>query len=168
MRCFVAAWPDDDTRQRIVRARTALPAPAEARPMQDRNLHLTLVFIGELANDAAAEVARAVASVRFAPFDWTLDQAGSFKRARVAWLAGPPTPQLDALNATLRGSLDRSAVAYDHRPFFPHVTLWRDVRAFSGTGLLAETIVWCIGGIALFASARDRSGPVYRRVDLGI
>ena len=135
--------------------------------MQDRNLHLTLAFIGELANDAAADVARAVASVSVVPFDWTLDHAGSFKRARVAWLAGPPAPQLDALNATLRGLLDRRAVAYDHRPFVAHVTLWRDVRAFSGTGPLSERIVWRIGGIALFASARDRNGPVYRRVDQG-
>lgn len=168
MRCFVAAWPDDDTRQRIVRARATLPAPEGAWPMQDRNLHLTVIFIGELGSNAATDLAHALATVGFAPFNWTIDRVGCFDRARVAWLAGPLTPQLEALNAALRGLLDLSTVAYDRRPFVPHVTLWRGVRAFYGAGPLAELIPWRIDQIALFASARDRCGPVYRRVDPGL
>lgn len=135
--------------------------------MQDRNLHLTLVFIGELGNDAAIDLARAVANVSFAPFDWTIDRAGCFDRARVAWIAGPLTPQLAALNAALRELLDLRAVAYDRRQFVPHLSLWRDLRNFNGAGPLAEVIPWRIEQVALFASARDYQGPVYRRVDPG-
>lgn len=165
MRCFVAAWPDDATRTQLVAARALLPAPPHARTMQDRNLHLTLVFIGELTVDATNQLAHALANFQFSAPDWIIDRAGRFPRARVAWLAGRSAPQLDALTTALRDLLDRQAIAYDHRPFVPHVTLWRDVREFGGSGPLPKPIAWRISSVALFGAMRDSDGPLYRRID---
>jgi len=165
MRCFVAAWPSDATRAQLAAARAVLPAPPHARAMQERNLHLTLVFIGELGTEAAARLAHALARFEFAALDWIIDRAGRFPRARVAWLAGPSTPQLDALAVALRALLDRQAIAYDHRAFVPHVSLWRDVREFGAIGLLPQPIVWRMDDVALFGATRDGDGPVYRRID---
>ena len=61
MRCFVAAWPDQATRESLQELLARLrPQVPTGRPMQTRNLHLTLAFIGELTPAAAEPLSRSV------------------------------------------------------------------------------------------------------------
>jgi 2'-5' RNA ligase len=164
MRCFVAAWPDDPTRESMERLLTELrPRVPAARPMQPRNLHLTLAFIGELDAAAATTVVRAGA-IEADPFDWSVDSLGWFPRARVAWAGGPENERLTAAVAAARASLERLAVPFDRKPFVPHVTLFRDVRRFDCSGPLSPPVPWHTAHVALYAAERDERGPVYRRV----
>ena len=97
MRCFIAAWPDDATRQRLQQLIDALvPRVPKARPMQPRNLHLTLAFIGTLDDAAAARVASASGDLLEDAFEWSIDALGWFARARVAWAGGASNAQLDS------------------------------------------------------------------------
>jgi 2'-5' RNA ligase len=167
MRAFVAAWPDATTRGALVRLQQSLaPRLAPARPMQPRNLHLTLAFIGEIDGPTAAIVAAAieVAMPGTVPPAWEIDRTGCFERARVVWAGAPATPSLSAASAQVRGCLDRLAVGYDRKPFVPHVTLYRDARRFEAAGPIDEPIAWHTELIALYAAARDDDGPCYRRV----
>jgi 2'-5' RNA ligase len=82
MRCFIAAWPDDATRRRLQHLIDALaPGVPQARPMQPRNLHLTLAFIGPLDDAAAAHVAGASGDLVRNAFEWSIDALGWFARA---------------------------------------------------------------------------------------
>src|SRR5512147_2264267 len=165
MRCFIAAWPTDETRLALDRLITALKTRvAEGRAMQARNLHLTLAFIGELEPTRAATLARDCDDLAAEPCDWTIDTLGSFPRARVAWAGGPVTQQLAACAARARARLDQYGVPFDRKSFVPHVTLFRDVRRFDCAGALAEPVPWRTAHVALYAAARDADGPVYRRV----
>ncbi len=165
MRCFVAAWPDHATRhsleQLLATLRAQVPA---ARPMQARNLHLTLAFIGELDSAAATRLAPSMDDLMLQPLDWTVDCLGWFPRARVAWAGGPTDLVLEASVNAVRAQLDTLGVAYDRKAFVAHVTLFRDVRAFACSGPLAEPISWRTEHVALYAAARDERGPVYQRV----
>ena len=164
MRAFIAAWPDDATRGRLARVLDQLPVADGARAMQPRNLHLTLAFIGELDTVRAESVAQVCSALRPQQFDWSVDQLGWFARARVAWLGGPVSEAMvDAVRAA-RAALDRLGVGFDRKPFVPHVTVLRDVRHFDHTGPLEALLAWRTTHVALYASARDRNGPVYRRV----
>lgn len=165
MRCFIAAWPTEETRLALERLITALKTRvADGRPMQARNLHLTLAFIGELEPDRAATLARDCDDHAAEPCDWTIDTLGSFPRARVAWAGGPVNEQLAACAARVRTRLDQYGISFDRKTFVPHVTLFRDVRRFDVAGPLAEPVPWRSAHVALYAAARDADGPVYRRV----
>lgn len=167
MRAFVAAWPDAATRAALVRLQQSLaPRLAPARPMQPRNLHLTLTFIGEIDGPTAAIVAAAieVALPGIFPLAWKIDRTGCFERARVVWAGAAATPSLAAAAEQVRNCLDRLAVGYDRKPFVPHVTLYRDARRFEAAGPIDEPIDWHTELIALYAAARDDDGPCYRRV----
>ena len=166
MRCFIAAWPDDATRQRLQQLIDALvPRVPKARPMQPRNLHLTLAFIGTLDDAAAARVASASGDLLEDAFEWSIDALGWFARARVAWAGGASNAQLDTAAARARARLDQLAVRYDRKTFVPHVTLFRDTRRFDCSGPLSPPLAWRTETVALYTAARDVAGPIYRKVE---
>ncbi len=165
MRCFIAAWPDDATRRRLQHLIEALaPRVPQARPMQPRNLHLTLAFIGPLDDAAAALVAGASGGLVQDAFEWSIDALGWFARARVAWAGGSSNSQLDAAAARARAQLDDLTIPYDRKPLVPHVTLFRDARRFDCSGPLTPPLAWRTATIALYAASTDAAGPIYRKV----
>ena len=164
MRSFVAVWPDDSTRVALAALSDRIRHSVKhRRATRIDNLHLTLAFIGDLADDDAFAVADAAAKLRFQPFVWQLDTLGSFAEAGVVW-AGADTAKespaaLLALARQLRGTLDRLSVEYDRRPFAPHVTLLRGVRRFEPQPI-APPIHWRVDSIALYRSAGGRYSRV--------
>jgi 2'-5' RNA ligase len=166
MRCFIAAWPDQATRDRLDQVVTALATQVpEARPVQPRNLHLTLAFIGSLDEPDALRVSDAAADLAQATFDWTIDAIGWFARARVAWAGGAATAAMGAVVARARARLDEIRLDYDRKAFVPHVTLFRNVRRFAGSGPLAAPLQWRTATVGLYAAAHDAAGPLYRRIE---
>ena len=137
--------------------------------MRRDNLHLTLVFIGTLplarANRLAAELARVPAE----DFDWSVDQIGAFAAAGVLWAGGESVP-LRQLAVRVRQLLDELAIAYDRRPFAPHVTLLRQLPRQAATKAAAPIlppIRWRAGAPRLLQSTSDVHGIRYREVAAG-
>jgi 2'-5' RNA ligase len=165
MRCFVAAWPDSETRAGLARlVERVRPHANHGRVMRVENLHLTLAFIGSLPDTDAHRVAVASGAITFAPFDWQLDAIGHFARPRVLWVGGPLAPELVALTARVRGMLGDLEIAYDEKAFVPHVTLLRDVRRYDGEVRIEPPLRWRIADVALFQSTHDERGARYLRV----
>lgn len=163
MRCFIAAWPDGATRERVTQLQAATAVPPGARSMQPRNFHLTLAFIGELDEAAAHALAPRAGALPQAGC-WTMDTLGWFRSARVVWLGGAVPPALADIAQRARALLDELRIGYDRKAFVPHVTLFRDVRDFAADGTLPSPVAWNTARVALYASARDTAGPVYREV----
>lgn len=165
MRCFVAAWPDPQTRLALA----ALSGPLRARVNHRRvtradDMHLTLAFIGTLDDETALHVAAAIAGVRFRPFAWHLDTLGFFREAGAAWAGAskPPGKPLLALTDRVRSVLDQFDVDYDRRPLAPHVTLLRGVKRFAAEPI--APIKWRIDSIALYRSAAPGTTTRYARI----
>lgn len=166
MRCFLAAWPDAETRRRCAALVDAVRAHAvHGRTMRPENLHLTLAFIGELPDDAGARVAGECRRLPDVACDWQLDAIGWFVRPRVLYAGGALTPALARVADTARGLLDRMGIGYDRKPFVPHVTLLRDVKRYDGPRTVEPPIAWPIGAIALYRAGRDEAGARYVRVE---
>ncbi|HEX7155695.1 MAG TPA: RNA 2',3'-cyclic phosphodiesterase [Burkholderiaceae bacterium] len=162
LRCFVALWPDPRARAELdVLSHRLQEQHPRARRMRRENLHLTLAFIGELAEPSAQRVAAALAALQSTPFTWTLDEVGGFARARVVW-AGGHEPRLAGLARESRECLDRLEVAYDRKPFVAHVTLLRDVIDVPGVARVAP-IEWHVDRPVLVVSERGLRGAIRYR-----
>jgi RNA 2',3'-cyclic 3'-phosphodiesterase len=149
VRVFIAVGLPDRVRReagrRIAAARPRLPA---ARWTHPDNLHLTLVFLGEV-EEAALDALAAASRAAFAahpPLTLRLAGAGTFppspgpgergRPVRVAWVgltAAEGLPRLVALQrsaaAAARGVLDLEP---ERRPWSPHLTLARPKAPWGG------------------------------------
>jgi 2'-5' RNA ligase len=128
-RLFLAVWPDDAARARLDRLAQEVALVAQGKAVGREKIHLTLVFLGEVAREreeAIASVARAAAASE--PFALMLDRVGSFRRARVGWAgASVEPPALHHLQLRLEAGLRAAGFALEERPFRPHVTLARKI-----------------------------------------
>lgn len=129
MRLFIGIAPDDAVRDALAESAARMRRAASGRYADASLYHLTLAFLGDVGEDSLPVIQRAVMmAVRgMAPFDLVLAEAGLFDT--ILWRGVAASPALDALADQLRAALDTSGIYYDARPFRPHFTLGRDLKA---------------------------------------
>lgn len=137
MRLFLAVpLPDavrDELGRRAAGLRPVLPPASWPRP---ESIHLTLAFLGEVEPGRLDALTRSLGAVRFARFAASLGQPGFFpheRRPRVAWVGLQPEGPLDALAGEVRRAVGAAGVAFDEKPFRPHLTLARVKAPWSAT-----------------------------------
>ena len=93
MRLFFALWPDADAATQLARAAARLSLKAPGRLVQPRNYHVTLAFIGEVA-ESRLEVLRQVGRSLHAPHcTIALDSLEFWPPSRVVVAAAQETPR---------------------------------------------------------------------------
>lgn len=139
MRLFVALDPPDAWRVAAASAQSGLRLHVEPRLLRfvDQALmHLTLRFLGEVTDDAAARVtAEFQRRIREVDVTLALAPAGTFgppARTSVAWLgvAGDRVA-LDALVTRVEAAVTAAGLPAEERPLRPHLTLARVHRTAS-------------------------------------
>ena len=133
VRTFLAVDLGKPLRERLVALQQALGrAGVEVKWVEPDNLHLTLLFLGEVGMEALPAVCAAAAkgAGRQPAFTLGLQGAGCFpnpRRPRVLWAGvGPGTPEVCALHDALEEELlETGGYRREERPFAPHVTLGR-------------------------------------------
>jgi 2'-5' RNA ligase len=129
-----------------LRQRAAELAPrARLTWVRPDRLHLTVRFIGETSQPAAARIIDSLrAPLGVAPFDATLEGVGVFPPsgpARVVWVGvAAGRDGLLAVEREVSGRLETAGVPPDRRPFDPHLTLGRvrDARGLRPARWLEE------------------------------
>ena len=166
MRLFFALWPDAAAAEALERLAADVVVVAGGKPMPREKIHLTLAFLGEVDDLAAAQDAAAALETR--PFQVRLDCVGSFRRARVSW-AGmiQADPALTDLQARLESQLRARGFALEERPFAPHVTLARKAERALPRAKIAA-IAWTATELTLVRSAPGTGGyPILKAWRLG-
>ncbi|MFC2968955.1 RNA 2',3'-cyclic phosphodiesterase [Acidimangrovimonas pyrenivorans] len=148
-RAFAAISLPEAQRSALAALQLMLPLP---RRVPEENLHLTLVFLGDLDDAGLEAVHEAFCAVEGAPFELTLSGVGLFggARPRVAWAGVAPSPELLALQARIAAAARRAGAEPDHRRYTPHVTLAR----FAPGAVEAPRLEHAVVQVADF-----RSGP---------
>lgn len=160
-RVFFALWPDARVRGELARSARALQAGCGGRGLRATNLHLTLVFVGDVAVARLPALCEAAAAVRGAAVDMTVDRAAYWAHNRIAWVGPGQTPApLAALVAGLEAALDGAGFGFDRRPYVPHVTLVRNARC-RGEPVIDQPIAWRAGEFVLAQSLRNEGGAAY-------
>jgi len=130
MRLFVALPISSQLRERLALFLGELRrADAKPRWANPENLHVTLKFIGQLADERLADVARALEKVApRPPMALEIRGIGFFpndRRPSVVWAGIEAPPELASLAAQIDEALAPCGVARETRPFLAHLTLAR-------------------------------------------
>ncbi len=133
LRTFIALPIDDALRRRLVGLQQELcEIGAEVKWVEPENLHVTLLFLGEVDALEVVEICRTVSGVADLkePFPLAIAGLGAFpnlRRPRTLWVGVEDgRDQLVALHHALEDSLLRvGAYRREERAYTPHVTLGR-------------------------------------------
>lgn len=130
MRLFVAFETPNETRaalaQLMDRLKPKCPAAKWVRP---EGMHVTLKFIGHVADDRVAAIRDKLAAVRDDnPVEMRFRSLGFFpndRRPRVLWCGVEASTNAAALAAQIDRALAALGVEPEAKPFTPHLTLAR-------------------------------------------
>lgn len=186
VRTFIAIDPGKAIRDRIIALQETLGrAGSEVKWVEPENLHVTLLFLGEVEMTTVPKVCGAVADAtsQHAAFPMTVETAGCFpnlRRPRILWVGvGDGIQEVTALHDTLEGPLlELGCYRREERQYTPHITLGR-VKSDRPTDKLATALArqadWkggetTVREVLVMASELTPQGPIYTvlsRVKLG-
>lgn len=176
-RTFIAVELPRDIRDACVDLQESLARAApEVKWVEEENLHITLLFLGEVDDRDLLTVCRAAqkACAGVEPFALEVKGAGCFgdaRQPRTIWVGtGEGTAELVALHAALEEAmLDLRGYRREDRRFTPHVTLGRAKSNEPAEDLPAALLRerdWkggeCdVSQVRVLSSELRREGPVY-------
>ena len=160
-RLFFAIWPDAGARAGMASVMDRLPSDCGRFVMQ-RNLHITLVFLGFVTEEQEHCVLTGARNITLSPVTLTLDTLGWWQRPQVIWLAPHKIPDaLVILADMLRTLAEQCGIKTDERPFAPHATLARKVRNRVALPEISP-ITWEVSDFCLVRSDTRAEGACYQ------
>jgi len=179
MRLFVAIDRDDESRGAIAAEQKRIATEigdvgrSSLRWVRPALLHVTLVFLGEVAEQAATRVVGAISShVEAVPFTVAFEKLGVFPShgpPRVLWLGiAEGASRIGDVQQRVADCLECAGVALERRPFHPHLTLgrWRTSRSIDGRRVLeadrgAVVARLPVDRVTLYESRLGPGGPTH-------
>ncbi|CAG0940635.1 RNA 2',3'-cyclic phosphodiesterase [Gammaproteobacteria bacterium] len=160
-RLFFALWPDPPVREALWRETREAVRRCGGQPVPPDNLHLTLLFLGQVAEARQATLVAAVRQLAAPRVELVMDRYGWFAAARVLWLGCGEVPAaLGSLARDLAGLATAAGLRADPRPFQPHVTLARKLRNPADLAP-PRPVTWRASGFVLAESLAGPAGPHY-------
>jgi 2'-5' RNA ligase len=176
-RTFIAINPGKKIRDRLVALQEKFSREGvSAKWVEPDNIHLTLIFLGEVEMLTVPKVCKVVAEAadQIPAFPLTVEHAGCFgnpRRPRTLWVGvGEGSEEVTALHAALEEPLlDLGCYRREARPFTPHLTIGRiegNRHDVDLSTLLAAHENWKAGEttvaeILVMGSELTPKGPIY-------
>ena len=172
MRLFVAVEIDDALKDKIVGLQTKVLEPA-VKLVERQNLHITLVFLGNVPDEQVLKIQTALREVKMAPFDVEIGGVGTFpssgRRINAVWVdcKGP----LAELAAKIDEALKPLGFTRD-KTFVSHLTIGRVKRRPERLHAVVEGLKAIpigrqrIDRFVLKRSTLTPKGPVYEDVEI--
>jgi RNA 2',3'-cyclic 3'-phosphodiesterase len=183
IRTFIAVDPGSEIRDRLVSLQNTLAETgADVNWVDMYNLHVTLLFLGEVDEREVLDVCKAVSRVTetLAAFPVAVGGAGCFpnlRRPRTLWVGlKQGAEEMTALHDTLEEPLlDMRCYRRENREFTPHITLGR-VRSDQAIAELSAAMTkrssWSAGEtnvaeVHVMSSVLTPDGPRYTILSRG-
>jgi RNA 2',3'-cyclic 3'-phosphodiesterase len=170
IRTFVAVFPPPAVQEALFQAARDLKASRDFRLVGQEKIHLTLKFLGDVAEDDLDSVKQALKPMRESrdPFDVSISNFGAFpteKKARILW-AGIEEGQehLRAMAEEVENLLEPASFERENRPYVPHLTLGRARTrrtTLDTTKTSPPALHFTVSGVDLLESAPGKNGVTY-------
>ena len=132
--------------------------------MKPENLHLTLRFLGAVAEDQMAELCSRLATVEHAEFELQLQGFGYFVAPRIVWLGlKTPQPALQQLVESLEGEVAKALPEQKSGSdnFIAHISLCKNAAVLPESTSCAP-IHWIVDEFTLVESINTVDGVTYQ------
>jgi 2'-5' RNA ligase len=175
MRVFFGISLPSQARRRLEEYTTKIRARLpRMKWVEAQNLHVTLRFMGEVADEQIPSIASAAreASLTISAFDILLGRLGAFpdsRRARVLWWGlEEGARQCQALFSSLEAKLIVSGFPREPKRYHPHLTLARlrdpqslPIESFS----TPSDLKFAARSFKLYKSTLTLQGPIYEIIE---
>ena len=168
IRLFAALAVPADLAEGLARRQNGLSG-ARWRPVD--SLHVTLCFIGEVAETLAADIDAELSRIDGPTVALTLEGAGAFGEGtdvRAVWAGVAENAELRVLAGRCERAARRAGASLQRRAYRPHVTLAylrrpepRDVAAWIGANNLLRSPPFSPPGFGLYSSWGSSEGSRY-------
>ena len=143
----------------------------DAKPVEMKNLHFTLQFLGEISEEIAQKIIQSLKTIEFSSFDVNLKEIGAFpkpKSPRVVWIGTDENGgnMLIQLSKKVEKVLEPLGFFSD-KPFKPHITVFRikkkigDISGELENHKMVNFGIQKVSNIKLKKSVLTTNGPVY-------
>jgi RNA 2',3'-cyclic 3'-phosphodiesterase len=149
-RLFIALWPSEPVHSALAAAQQRWSWPPHAALVRPDKLHVTLHFLGNVAQDRIDELRAAIDIA--SPLFELRPHAQAVWRGGIAVLETDAPEPLMALHAALGKALAGIGLAVETRPYRPHVTLARHAQGALPPSAL-QPFIWPVHGHVLVRSA---------------
>jgi 2'-5' RNA ligase len=160
-RLFFAAWPAPQIQQALGRLALELQPSCGGRALPARNIHLTLVFLGDVERARVTRFESLARDVVAPAFELAVDRVRYWRHNRIVWagVAHCPPAAL-SLVEQLAAAAAGEGIEVDRRPYVPHVSLLRDARRAPAEAAV-PLIRWPVARFALVESVARERGRAY-------
>ena len=142
-----------------------------AKPVNSKNLHFTLQFLGEINEDHLEEIIKALKTIEFSSFNVNLKNVGAFpkpKFPRVIWIGTDDNGGnfLLELSKKVQKALEPLGFVSD-KPFKPHITVFRikkkvgDITKELNDQKMIDFGIQQVTSLKFKKSQLTSSGPIY-------
>lgn len=136
-------------------------APERGRLVQPDNLHITLLFLGNVDWQTIDALCIDCDTITAPPFSLTIDHAGWWSKPKLYWLAPEQNPPaLMSLVSELNKAAKRRKLITETRKYFPHITLMRKVDTLPAPPHFTP-FTWPAKEYCLMQSITRREGAQY-------
>lgn len=161
MRLFFALWPDAAARAALDGLTGTLQAECGGRVVPAANIHLTLVFLGDVATARFADACHAAGGIATPRFEFEARAIGYWRHNRIVWSGPAHCPEaLRSLVARLESALAAAGFQFERRAYVPHLTLLRNARRAPALPEM-PAIRWPVSEFVLVQSLRQDRGSRY-------
>jgi RNA 2',3'-cyclic 3'-phosphodiesterase len=160
-RLFFAAWPGPAVQRALGDLGRSLQRECGGRAVPQHNIHLTLVFLGNVERALLHQLEVLAAATTATRFELRVGRAEYWRHNRIVWAGVEECPEsLSVLVARLVEALAALGLRLDRRPYVPHITLVRDARRAPASSAVS-TVAWPVSDLALVESVQQERGRVY-------
>ena len=128
MRTFVAVEiQNDEVLNSIAKLQSDLKI--KAKPVSKENMHFTLLFLGEVAEEIVPKIMEALQSIAFSPIQISFIGVGAFPNPRfprVIWIGVDETASQNLVKLAIQVEEKLGPLGFkSDKPFKPHLTIFR-------------------------------------------
>ncbi|HLD36602.1 MAG TPA: RNA 2',3'-cyclic phosphodiesterase [Planctomycetota bacterium] len=178
MRLFIAITLDESIREKLSAVQSELQQiQPDMKPVKPDNIHLTVRFLGEVAEENLPELMRAIAVVQNYPaFELDVKGLGAFpveRQPKVVWVRGADNSNtIEKLYSALEKELLNIGFQPDDHKFSAHITLGRnklpkynnEFRSLMNKYSLESFGRQAVNKVSLLQSVLMPAGPIYTNI----
>ena len=170
MRLFVAINFDKNTKKRIQQVQRRLEASADGSFTHLENMHLTLVFIGEVEESRLDGLKATLEKIRAPKMTLEFSSTGFFKRSGgdIWWIGINKNEELSRLQSIVYEKIKRAGFSLQPNNFKAHITLARRVKTkemIDKAELLGSFFSATVDSFSLMLSHRVGGRLVYTELE---